>query len=208
MEFLRKKLKEIGNVIGSAKSEGAMEYLEKTLETGEHYIGKGFGAAREAANKIFSEETLDSMKNAIRSQKYAIKEEMEEKKLAYFEKNMAPILRKHTASMGEGYVVKEDRSFEEVPNIHTTYLIRPNTTSTSIGFVFNDDLGAKINVKMDGTLDVRVYDEKLKSKAEGLKKEWEEKFGEKKHKNKRESFLMTSSDIEDIIKKANEKFGL
>ncbi|MBI5355696.1 MAG: hypothetical protein HZB68_04545 [Candidatus Aenigmarchaeota archaeon] len=208
MDF-KKKLKEIGNALGNVKNEETVGYLEKALETGEQYLGKGFEITRETANKIFSEETLDSLKQTIRSQKYAMKEDREAKKLAYFEKNMAPILRKHTSMMGEGYVVKEDRAFEENANLHTTYLIRPDTMSTSIGFVFNDDLGAKINVKMDGTLDVQIYDDTLKPHAEGLKKEWGERFGKKTAgapKEKKGS--STTGGLEEIIKKATDKFGL
>lgn len=170
-----KKLKGgLGKILGKADEISTMEYAEKALGTTEEYIGKGFDAAKNASQKIFSPESLDTVKGMIRSPKEMLKSYVDKEKMKDFEENLAPVVMKHSKSMGDGYVTKDDC---EVPNLHTTYFIRPDTMSTRIGFVFENDLGGKINVARDGTLDILVYDDGLLEKARDMEKEWNARFG-------------------------------
>lgn len=170
-----KKLKSgLGKILGKADEISTMEYAEKALGTTEEYLGKGFNVAKNASQKIFSSESLDAIKGAMRSPKEMLRNYVDNGKMKDFEENLAPVVRKHAKSMGDGYVTKDDR---ELPNIHTTYFIRPKTMSTDIGFVFENDLGGKINVARDGTLDIIVYDDALLAKASDMETEWNARFG-------------------------------
>lgn len=175
MEFLKKKLKGgLEKIMGKTDESSSMEYAEKALSTTEEYLGKGFEAAKNVSQRIFSDESLDAIKGIIHSPKDMLKSYVDNEKMKNFEENLAPVVRKHSKSMGYGYVTKDDC---EVPNLHTTYFIRPETMSTRIGFVFENDLGGKINVARDGKLDILVYDDALLAKASDMEKEWNARFG-------------------------------